>query len=386
MEMRPLILFLVGLLVFGAFDISSAAGRPRRRSRRWDLLHGKPKPAPKKPARRGVQKKEIKPAWRIRRLAPGRWRGPVGRSLEDVLEGYGQGVEGYSVADPPVAVIVWDDVAVHGHIGEALFHHLVNEAQFKFSKPFWDLVPLQFGRMRIKAGYRGFKDEPRKVWKNNPDYRMYRKAFLKCYQDYCREFGKTRCRRWLTTLLIDWQERDLLRTSRRVIAEELRRPITVEKIEEVPADPTPVYWRVGLRKIPEMQDLFAKLKAKGIDVWILSSSNNWSVGEFSREYGVHRSRVLAARVKVDDEALSAQALIPMPEGAGKPEAVALFIGRSPQLIIGGEGDRELLRYGYGARIQLVDKERLRRRRGTLRWQLQGEFSPVRESQRRTASF
>lgn len=348
---------------------AAAAERPRRRkSHRWQKEKGR-----KPPSKRGVKPK-------FRRLVPGRWRVPVADALERVLGENGVGIEGYDVGDPPVAVLRFDDVSITNHVGEALFYRLVTDAKFKFSRKFWELVPIQFGRQRIRAGYSGFKDLPRKVWEQDAYYRLYRKTFFAGYRDFCREFGKTRCRRWLVRLLVDFDEMELRRFARDVIREELKHPVVVETIEEFPEDPRPVKVRRGLRYIPEMKDLYKNLRDRGIDVWILSSSSFWAAEDMAREYGVDTTRVLGMRTKIRNGVMTTEVLRPVPSGPGSAEAVSLFIGRSPKLIVGDSNDADLLRYGRGVRLQFLEPGRGPDGLGRKNLLFQPRFSPYRPPQ------
>ena len=132
------------------------------------------------------------------------------------------------------------------------------------------------------------------------------------------------------------------------------------------------------------KDLYKKLRDRGFDVWVISSSNQWSVEEMAREYGVYRSRVVGIRTKLVDGAITDEVLHPTTYGIGKTEAIAMFIGRSPVLIVGGERDADMLGFGRGPRIRIVDSSESLpgfARGGDLN---QPRFSPVRKPQERLA--
>jgi hypothetical protein len=186
---------------------------------------------------------------------------------------------------------------------------------------------------------------------------MYRKEFFRCRRSICKEYGGKDCALWMTRLLKGFEENELRLYVRGVIDEELKRPVGIEKIGTALEDPDPIEVPVGLRFIPEMRDLFSKLKAKGFDVWVFSPSSHWAVEEMALDYGVFRSRVVGLRTKVVDGELTINPLIPMPFGPGMAEAAAMFIGRSPVLIIGGQDDINLMAYGRGARIQVVEAKK-----------------------------
>ncbi|MFH1723220.1 MAG: haloacid dehalogenase-like hydrolase, partial [Elusimicrobiota bacterium] len=351
----------------------AAPSRARRRRRRSNT-RGRRKRAPVK------AKAAPAPVPKNRRLAPGRWRPEVVDALELLLEREGQGTPLYAPANPPVAVVAFDDVAATHHVGEAVFQSLVDRAQFKFSDEFWELVPVQYGRARIRAGYEGFRDQPRSVWDQDPYYRMYRKGFHGCYRSICREVGMKACSQWIATLLAGFEEVEVRRYVRAVIQEELRRPVGGEDVKDAVDDPRPIRLRTGLRRIPEMEDLFRKLKEKGFDVWVMSTANHWAIEAIARLYGIHPTRIVGIRSKVIDGLVTKEVLQPIPWGTGKAEAITMFIGRSPSLAVGGGDDEPLLSYGEGLRVAVVDPDSDRSQWERRAWLIQPRFSPVRTPQ------
>jgi phosphoserine phosphatase len=89
---------------------------------------------------------------------------------------------------------------------------------------------------------------------------------------------------------------------------------------------------VEARIFPEMRELVAQLRAGGAELWAVSSTNTWVVEEGAREFGIPAERVLAAKVRVKDGAITSQLLdVPTDEGkalslecAGIPSPDAVF--------------------------------------------------------------
>lgn len=54
------------------------------------------------------------------------------------------------------------------------------------------------------------------------------------------------------------------------------------------------------RMFPEMEQLLAKLRAAGVELWAVSSTNKWVVAEGVNVYGIPDERVLTAEVAVTD--------------------------------------------------------------------------------------
>lgn len=325
-----------------------------------------------------------RPLPKQRRLSQGRWKPAIADALERVLEYSGEGEPNYSTLDPPVVVFGFEDVAINGHLGEAIFRRMVRRAEFRFSPAWWDRIPQQYGRSRIEAGYRGFMKSETRSWPVNPFYKMYRKGMLRTYRIICEEAGFAACHRWIASLLMNYGEAELRRYSRATLIEELNRPIGIKIVEDIPEDPSPEYERTGIRLIPEMSELFAQLRRRGFDLWIMSTSNDWSDEVFASAIGVDISRVLGIRVKVNDGILGEEPLIPIPTGEGAAEALTLFIGRVPVLVVASPRDKKILGYGNGMRVVVVQKpldpktSREWRGRG---WFIQPAFSPIATPQR-----
>jgi len=75
---------------------------------------------------------------------------------------------------------------------------------------------------------------------------------------------------------------------------------------------------------PEMQSLVADLRAAGADIWAVSSTNNWVIEEGVRRFGIAPDRVLAACVRIQDQARNGvitSDLIDVPTDEGKALAL-----------------------------------------------------------------
>ena len=71
---------------------------------------------------------------------------------------------------------------------------------------------------------------------------------------------------------------------------------------------------------PEMRELIRRLQENGCDVWAVSSSNEWVIRAAMKHFGILDSRVLAAKVEVEN-GIATDRLICVPSGPGKPEAL-----------------------------------------------------------------
>lgn len=289
----------------------------------------------------------------IDRLAPGRWKPDVKLALEVFAADHGKTGENYDPAHPPVAVLAWDDAAIKGDIGEAVFQRLVERAQFKFDDQWWDLVPLAYGRQRTRAAQEQFIDLSTAVWSAQPTYHQYWKYMLQSYQDSCRKVDRKDCRMYLTRLLRGFTRDEAIKYAKDVLADEEARPLATERVPEAPDDPAPARIRRGLREIPEMKDLCRLLLSAGFDVWVVDLESTPLLLASTPAYGIDPSRVIGIKPGQYRDRLLSKLDEPIPTRAGKVEAVVAALGRPPALVVGASNDdKELLTYGSGLRLLL----------------------------------
>jgi phosphoserine phosphatase len=67
---------------------------------------------------------------------------------------------------------------------------------------------------------------------------------------------------------------------------------------------------------PELRSLLDKLHANHVDIWAVSSTNNWVIEEGVRRFNIPASRVLSARVRVENGRITSD-LLDVPTGEGK---------------------------------------------------------------------
>jgi phosphoserine phosphatase len=82
-----------------------------------------------------------------------------------------------------------------------------------------------------------------------------------------------------------------------------------------------------------MQQVVASLNAKGVEIWAVSSTNNWVVEEGVRRFGIPPERVLAARVAVVDGVVSNR-ILDVPTDAGKVNALERAGVTAPDAVFG----------------------------------------------------
>src|SRR3984957_1400229 len=71
---------------------------------------------------------------------------------------------------------------------------------------------------------------------------------------------------------------------------------------------------------PEMRSLAASLTARGTEIWVVSSTNNWVIEEGVRGFNIPPSRVISARARVVGGVITSK-LIDVPTGEGKAQSL-----------------------------------------------------------------
>lgn len=91
--------------------------------------------------------------------------------------------------------------------------------------------------------------------------------------------------------------------------------------------------RIERNIFPEMLALVERLRAKGVDIWAVSSTNDWVIEEGVRRFGIGPERVLAACVEVKD-GLVTGSLRDVPTDEGKVASLARVGVTAPDAVFG----------------------------------------------------
>ncbi len=301
----------------------------------------------------------------------GRWTPEVRSALNKFLAERGKGAPGYDATKPPVAVLPWSDALVVGDPAELVFLRLTTRVDFHFDDDWWNIIPVAHGRQPARAAYNHFISLSSAVWQSQPDYHHYRKEILGSYLGLCREVGRRECRQYLMRLWAGWKEGDAVEYAREVLIDEKSRPSGVEVVLSDEGDKAPLRIRRGLRLIPEMRDLAQKLRAAGMDVWIVDDVPQPSLSAAAADYGIDPSRVVGIRAGPDGARYSASVLRPVPTRSGKAEIMKASVGRPPDFALGRDAaDADLLSYGDGLRVILSGDKELEAKAKEKGWLLQ----------------
>ena len=309
------------------------------------------------------------------RLMGGRWTPEVRAAIEKLIADKGRGAPGYDPKIPPVAVLPWSDASVGGDPAELVFLRLVTEAKFKVDDSWWELVPIGYGRQPTRAAYEQFVDLSTTVWSVQPSYQAWRKGMLSSYLALCRGVGRKECRSYLARLWAGWRLDEAQDYSRKVLDDEKKQVMTVEVVPGEPGDRNPLRARRGLRVIPEMRDLVAKLRTAGFDVWIIDDVPQPVLAAGTLDYGVDPSRAYGVQNSTDGARMGADVPRPVPTRGGKTEIVQSLLGRPADLVLGRDtADFDVLAYGGGLRVVLDLDPELVKKAGERGWLVQHAFA------------
>jgi phosphoserine phosphatase len=80
------------------------------------------------------------------------------------------------------------------------------------------------------------------------------------------------------------------------------------------------YFRLHIEPhiFPELRVLIEKLQKRDVDIWAVSSTNNWVIEEGMLRFNISANRVLAARVKINEGRITSD-LIDVPTGPAKAD-------------------------------------------------------------------
>jgi HAD superfamily phosphoserine phosphatase-like hydrolase len=91
--------------------------------------------------------------------------------------------------------------------------------------------------------------------------------------------------------------------------------------------------RIERNIFPEMLELVAQLKARGVDIWAVSSTNDWVIEEGVQRFGIPVNRVLAAKVKVKDGVVT-DTVLDVPTDEGKVASLSRAGITAPDAVFG----------------------------------------------------
>lgn len=109
---------------------------------------------------------------------------------------------------------------------------------------------------------------------------------------------------------------------------------------------------------PAQKALIQRLQAAGVEVWIVSASNQWIVEAGAPSLGVPLNRVVGVRLDVVKGLVTANIIPPMTFRQGKVEAIQKYIHKTPVLVSGDSiTDYEMLRTATALQLVINPKDK-----------------------------
>ena len=84
---------------------------------------------------------------------------------------------------------------------------------------------------------------------------------------------------------------------------------------------------------PEMEQLIARLRIAGTEIWAVSSTNNWVIEAAMKRFGIPAERVLAAKVQVKAGVIASE-LLDVPTDEGKARSLKRVGIPAPDVVFG----------------------------------------------------
>jgi phosphoserine phosphatase len=242
-----------------------------------------------------------------------------------------------------VAAFDLDGTCVHHDTGEAVFYAMAREGLFDVEAllscdEVWEPFDRTAGLVSPRHSLERFAADRA----NLPQMAV---AMIDGYQRLLSQAGRETAYFWAAQVLCGLSPQRVREISRRVLAEECARPLGTERLAGE-GEAGPVEIARGLRPYPAMARLIRRLQEAGVETWIVSASNRWTVEVFAGEHlGIGPERVLGIAPLLAGGRITARRdpEMPVTGGAGKVEAIDLGIGIRPVLAAGDSmGDFEML--------------------------------------------
>ena len=87
------------------------------------------------------------------------------------------------------------------------------------------------------------------------------------------------------------------------------------------------------RYFPELVELVAELRKRGVELWAVSSTNRWVIAEAVRDFGIAEEHILAAEVRVKDGVIDSE-VVAVPTDEGKAVALKSSGIAAPDAVFG----------------------------------------------------
>lgn len=336
----------------------------------------------------------------VQPLAQGRWDAFNRARIDALIAAHGKGSPGYDARKPPYAVFDWDNTSIFLDIEEAVLVYQLQNLRFgatpqqldtairlniphkAFNAPFNNAAgqPVDIDKVApdiiesytwLYRNYSGLKgSQSLEQVKASPHYQNFVAKMRYLYEAIGDSFDHAVAYPWVTYHFAGMTEAQVRSLTADTVAWQLGQPI--EKVRWTSPAALPgragvvsVSWKNGLRLVPEMQDLYARMRAAGFDVWVCSASFVDVVKEISSNpaYGYNNpaDRVLAMELERDAQGVIQPEFrrgYAQTQGKGKTQTIERFLvsryGYGPVFVAGdSEGDQNMMQDFADTRAVLI---------------------------------
>jgi len=334
------------------------------------------------------------------KLLEGQWDDFNRAQLEKMINTYGNTSPNYNPEKPPYAVFDFDNTTIFLDIAEALLAYQLEHLRFAATpeqmnkalrmnidnKNFdedhrnKDGKPVNINKIAtdivkdytwLYNNFDGMKgDKPLSQIQTTPQYKDFIAKVRFLYDAIGSTFDHAVSYPWVTYLHTGLTEKDVRALTAETMLWQMTQPVeavTWESPAEMAGEAgvVSITWKNGARVVPEMQDLYAKLRQAGIDVYVCSASftdiikemvanpafgyNNPSKAVFAMELERDAKGVILTEFKRGYD---------QTQGPGKTATIKRFLvphyGYGPILVAGdSEGDQNMLQDFPDMKIGLI---------------------------------
>lgn len=333
-------------------------------------------------------------------LARGNWDAFNRQQIDALIAARGKGSPGYDASRPPYAVFDWDNTSIFLDIEEAVLAYQLQNLRFgatpaqletairmniparDFNAPHNNAAgePVNIDKIApdiiesytwLYRNYRGMQGgKSLEEVKQSPHYQNFVAKMRYLYEAIGDSFDHAVAYPWVTYHFAGMTEAQVRKLTADTVAWQLGQPVEKVKWTSPAALPgkagvVSVSWKNGLRLVPEMQDLYARLRDAGFDVWVCSASFVDVIKEISSNpaYGYNNSpdRVLAMELERDAQGVIQPEFrrgYDQTQGKGKTATIRRFLvskyGYGPVFIAGdSEGDQNMMQDFADTRTVLI---------------------------------
>lgn len=343
---------------------------------------------------------QVSQALQAQKLEKGNWDDFNRVQLDKMLATYGKSSPNYDPAKPPYVVFDWDNTSIFLDIQEALLVYQLENLRFA-------MTPAQLDNaIRKDIPTTNFDDDSRNAagqainidkiaqdivssyaWlydnyqglrgkqtlaqvKQAPQYQDFIVKMRFLYEAIGNTFDHAVSYPWITYHFTGMTEKDVRALAAETFRWQQTQPVEAVKWTSPAALPgkagvVSITWKNGLRPVPEMQDLYKKLRASGFDVYVCSASFRDVIREVSSnpEFGYANAvdNVYAMELERDaNGAIRTQFRqgYAQTQGPGKTETIKQFLvpkyGYGPVFIAGdSEGDQNMMQDFDDMKVGLI---------------------------------